>query len=1117
MNTFIETLNLWGDRFLDFVWPMLWQSSLLILALFALDFVLRKRVRAAIRYALWLVVLVKLVVPPAFASPTGLAWWLRSNQPPHRPAPAKSSIVIYPETTTQPLPPLIETEGSTLAPRLSGLSGAAWALIGFELGNAALLSWLLIRWLQVARHVRQAMPASDKLYQSLMEAKHLAGLRQSVRLCLTPRALSPAVCGLFRPVVLLPQSLVENLPVNQLRAVLLHELIHLRRADVWVNCAQTLLQIAYWWHPLLWLANARIRRVREEAVDDAVMLALRDDAEIYAPTLLEVANLALNRPLASLGLVGILESRSALRQRIERLVNFTTPTRAGLSILSGLGIAAFTAMAVPMGEAPVPPETAAAASSSREKIEAASADHGMPAANAIAQTVEPGGARDPLTPRFEQIQFDAISFAHVPLRNALSTLNDETRRHDPDRKGLNFVVDRNAERAGEQTIDPTTGLPLTTVGIIDSVTVNIDPPLTAVRLRTVLDAIVHGADKPIKYSIEDDRTVIFSLRTGKERAELHVRTYSVNLANLRNQMGSTGPVSPEEYHQALRKLFSNAGADLALPKSTLLNDRQGLLLVRATDDDLKTIDAVVAKLNGNPSPKANLRPTPGSPNPSGVNLVARTNLVFTEEARRAVLNKLDHIRFASVEYHNMPLPEVLGNLSEETRRRAQDQTGINFIIDPKTDAAAGEATIDPATGLPISAVDSSSILITIDPPLADVRVVDVLNAVLEGANKPLKYSIAADGTVVVSPRTGRVAPEYHIRTFKVDPAVFLANLREQTHLAPASSTQENLQALIKLFTAAGVDVQPAFNVFFKDREGTLLVRASADDLDVVEAIVQSLNYRAPEVNIKVKFVALTEEAGRVLGFGWLLENGMTTNMDPTASVPASMVSVSGTTFTTSSPAAFTGILTQPQYRVILGALQKRGGVDLLNESQVTMLSGRQAQISAVDLMTVVTNINPQALKPPGVSSTDNPNALLQTQTLPIGPTVDLLPTAGKDGRTIELTTIPTLVEFLGYKESTNATVYVDGEKQSVSVAAPRWRVRQLSSHDVVVDGQTLVLGNLPDIQGNSAGGPEQEKEQLLVFVTPTLVDSAGQRVNKDEGKPLQYDGIQIRDLQVGRK
>ena len=164
--------------------------------------------------------------------------------------------------------------------------------------------------------------------------------------------MSPAVCGLFNPVILLPQTLVEKLSAGQLRAVLLHELFHLRRKDVWANCAQALLQIVYWWHPLLWLANARIRRVREEAVDDAVMLALRDEAESYAPTLLEVAKLAFIRPQLSLGLVGIMESRSALRQRIERLVDFRPPRKAGLTLLSLCGIFVFSAVALPMGQAP---------------------------------------------------------------------------------------------------------------------------------------------------------------------------------------------------------------------------------------------------------------------------------------------------------------------------------------------------------------------------------------------------------------------------------------------------------------------------------------------------------------------------------------------------------------------------------------------------------------------------------------------------------------------------------------------------------------------------------------------------------------------------------------------
>ncbi len=211
---------------------------------------------------------------------------------------------------------------------------------------------MLARWRQVARDARRAVAAPAGLSELLPE------LRRPVRLRLTDQPQSPAVCGLFRPVILLPRSLAEHLPPAQLRAVLLHELFHLRRGDVWVNCAQALLQIVYWWHPLLWFANARIRRVREEAVDDAVMLALNEDAETYAPTLLEVAKLALHRPLASLGLVGILESRSSLRQRIERLMDFRPPRKAGLTLGAALGVLGFAALAVPMGEAPAPTEAA---------------------------------------------------------------------------------------------------------------------------------------------------------------------------------------------------------------------------------------------------------------------------------------------------------------------------------------------------------------------------------------------------------------------------------------------------------------------------------------------------------------------------------------------------------------------------------------------------------------------------------------------------------------------------------------------------------------------------------------------------------------------------------------
>jgi beta-lactamase regulating signal transducer with metallopeptidase domain len=344
----IVTLNHWAENLLGFAWPMLWQSSLIIVVVFALDFLLARRVRAAIRHALWIVVLVKLLLPPALALPTGATWWLWPAKPALTPV-IKTQTVTY--DSTPPPDNFVHETVPMPVPPPPKLSGVGWLMLASGIVSIGLLLSLGVNWLKVERKSRQAL-SSNNFTADLDDAQRLAGLRAPMRLKLVDDAISPAVYGLFRPVILLPRALAEKLSATQLRAVLLHEAMHLRRGDVWVNCAQTLLQIAYWWHPLLWLANARIRRLREEAVDDAVMLALRGDADAYAPTLLEVAKFAFRRPLASLGLVGILESRSALRQRVERLVDFRPPPRAGVTFLSLFGIFLFGAVTLPMGQAP---------------------------------------------------------------------------------------------------------------------------------------------------------------------------------------------------------------------------------------------------------------------------------------------------------------------------------------------------------------------------------------------------------------------------------------------------------------------------------------------------------------------------------------------------------------------------------------------------------------------------------------------------------------------------------------------------------------------------------------------------------------------------------------------
>src|SRR5437667_7750150 len=110
MNSFVQALNHLGANFAYFALSMLVQSSLLIVALFLLDLALRKKVRAVVRYPLWMLVLVKLVLPPSFAAPTGLAYWLPERKKPSLVA-APPAVVHYSEggfvapSVLQTLPP----------------------------------------------------------------------------------------------------------------------------------------------------------------------------------------------------------------------------------------------------------------------------------------------------------------------------------------------------------------------------------------------------------------------------------------------------------------------------------------------------------------------------------------------------------------------------------------------------------------------------------------------------------------------------------------------------------------------------------------------------------------------------------------------------------------------------------------------------------------------------------------------------------------------------------------------------------------------------------------------------------------------------------------------------
>ncbi len=392
MNAIIERLNSAGSSFIDFSAVMFVQASILILILLAADFLLRKRVRAVFRYCIWLLVLVKLIIPTSISSPVSIGNLfddklseikINQTETPSQIEQAGTVVKVPRLAITEPKPELykeidpagthlrslewqkeqakvIETSAAEVDEQLKPVAASVsitWqgtAFIAWAVVSLIFILLLIQRAMFVKGLVAQADEITGGLNGLVQSCGKLVGMKGKVKLKTSANATSPAVCGLLRPVILLPQNLAPNLTKERLKAVLVHELIHIKRGDLWINLFQALLQIAYFYNPFVWLANAIIRRAREQAVDETVQVALGKSAESYPQILVNVAKLAFERPALSLRLIGVVENKSALKNRITRMLSRPIPKSAKLGLAGLMAIIIIGVLLLPMAKANVP-------------------------------------------------------------------------------------------------------------------------------------------------------------------------------------------------------------------------------------------------------------------------------------------------------------------------------------------------------------------------------------------------------------------------------------------------------------------------------------------------------------------------------------------------------------------------------------------------------------------------------------------------------------------------------------------------------------------------------------------------------------------------------------------
>ncbi len=183
-------------------------------------------------------------------------------------------------------------------------------------GATLMLVRIAATHISLARLRRRARPAREAVLRLERGLEASMGIRREVMVLETSRAMSPVTWGLSRPVILIPSRVAEDDP-DRLKAVLIHELAHIARADFLWHTAGQLARALYWFHPLIWLAQREELRLREQASDDLVLAAGMRPSDYAGHLLVLTRTLTLPRLCESLAIA----RPSHLQRRVRAILD----------------------------------------------------------------------------------------------------------------------------------------------------------------------------------------------------------------------------------------------------------------------------------------------------------------------------------------------------------------------------------------------------------------------------------------------------------------------------------------------------------------------------------------------------------------------------------------------------------------------------------------------------------------------------------------------------------------------------------------------------------------------------------------------------------------------------
>ena len=325
---------------------MSFSGSLLILALLLGKQILKNKISRQWQYYIWLVVVLRLLLP--FGPEVSLLG--KTYQA------ADQAI-----TQAAPLPsqqPAINTPGNALAPAVDldknnetvnspaeNLTTAhplqeIWGL----LANHIWLVWLvvamglLIRKVTIyqgfMRYIHAGLtPVSDiERLDELSIVAEQSGIKKPIELCVNPLVSSPLLIGFFHPCIVLPSADISE---KDFRYVILHELTHYKRRDMFYKWLVQITVCLHWFNPLVYLMSREITKACEFSCDEAVLAKMgSSNAQDYGKTLLD-AMAAVGRYKENLGAVTLSENKELLKERLGAIMKFKKKSKA-IQLLTGM-------------------------------------------------------------------------------------------------------------------------------------------------------------------------------------------------------------------------------------------------------------------------------------------------------------------------------------------------------------------------------------------------------------------------------------------------------------------------------------------------------------------------------------------------------------------------------------------------------------------------------------------------------------------------------------------------------------------------------------------------------------------------------------------------------------